>query len=62
MLPLDEIKKYFPNASEEELKQIRESVYLLCCGIMQYFYGYNWEKDIGDPDLKIKKVDMTIQT
>ena len=48
MLPLDIIKEYFPNASEEELKQIQESVYLLCCEIMQYFYGNGWEKDIID--------------
>jgi len=52
MLPLDVIKKYYPNASEEELKQIQESVYLLCCRVMQYFYGDNWEEDMGDSDLE----------
>ena len=52
MLPLDVIRKYYPNASEEELKQIQESVYLLGCGIMQYFYGHDWEKDIYDLDLE----------
>jgi hypothetical protein len=53
MFPFDVIRKYYPNASEEELKQIQESVYLLCCGLMQYFYGDNWEEDMGDPDLEI---------
>ena len=45
MLPLDVIRKYYPNASGEELKGIQTFVYQLCCGIMQYFYGPNWEKD-----------------
>lgn len=45
MLPLEVIRKYYPNASDEELKGIQEFVYLLCCGLMQYFYGPNWEKD-----------------
>ena len=52
MLPLDVIKKYYPNASDEELKAIQTFVYQLCCGVMQYFYGDNWKGDIGDPDLK----------
>ena len=52
MLPLDVIRKYYPNLSDEELKGIQEFVYLLYCGIMQYFYGDNWEGDIGDPDLE----------
>ena len=56
MLPLDVIKKHFPNASEEELKQIQESVYLLCCGVMQYFYGDSWDGDIGDPDFENEQV------
>lgn len=42
MLPLDVIKKYYPNASEEELKDIQEVVYLLACAIMQHFYGSEW--------------------
>lgn len=54
MLPLDVIRKYYPNASEEELKEIQEVVYLLGCAVMQYFYGHDWEKDIDDPDLKNK--------
>ncbi|OGY08266.1 MAG: hypothetical protein A3D24_00015 [Candidatus Blackburnbacteria bacterium RIFCSPHIGHO2_02_FULL_39_13] len=28
---------------------------------MQLFYGDSWEGDIDDPDLKMKKVDRTIQ-
>lgn len=55
MLPLEVIRKYYPDLSDEELKQIQELVYLLCCGIMQYFYGDRWEGDIGDPDLKNKE-------
>lgn len=42
MLPLEIIKKYYPNASEEELKDIREVVYLLACAVMQHFYGSEW--------------------
>lgn len=52
MLPLDVIKKYYPDLSEEELKKIQEFVYLLGCGLMQYFYGEDWDGDIGDPDLE----------
>lgn len=39
MLPLDVIRKYYPNASEEELREIQEVVYLLSCAVMQEFYG-----------------------
>jgi len=42
MLPLEVIRKYYPNASEEELKEIREVVYLLACAVMQHFYGSKW--------------------
>lgn len=42
MLPLKIIKKYYPNASEEELKEIQEVVYLLACAVMQHFYGSEW--------------------
>jgi len=42
MLPLEIIKKYYPNASEEELKDIQEVVYLLACAVMQHFYGLEW--------------------
>lgn len=55
MLPLDVIRVHFPNTSEEELKGIQEFVYLLGCGIMQYFYGPSWEEDMGDPDLENKE-------
>lgn len=36
---MEVIKKYYPNASEEELKDIQEVVYLLACAVMQHFYG-----------------------
>lgn len=39
MLPLEIIKKYYPNASDDELKDIQEVVYLLACAVMQHFYG-----------------------
>ncbi len=55
MLPLDVIRKYYPDLSDEEFKNIQVFVYELCCGLMQYFYGENWEGDIGDPDLKNKE-------
>lgn len=42
MLPLEIIKKYYPNASEDELKEIQEIVYLLSCAVMQQFYGSKW--------------------
>ncbi|MCL5784763.1 MAG: hypothetical protein M1142_05450 [Patescibacteria group bacterium] len=52
MLSLDVIRKYYPNLSDDELKKIQVFVYHLCCGLMQYFYGDDWEGDIDDPDLK----------
>lgn len=45
MLPLEIIKQYYPNASEEELKEIQEVVYLLGCAVMQEFYGSKWMGD-----------------
>ena len=42
MLPLDVIRKYYPKASEEELKEIQEVVYLLSCAVMQHVYGSKW--------------------
>lgn len=42
MLELEEIKKFYPNASEAELKEIQEIVYLLACAVMQEFYGESW--------------------
>lgn len=50
MLPLDVIKKYYPNASEDELKDIQEVVYLLACAVMQHFYGSEWMGDSGEID------------
>ena len=42
MLPLDIIRKYYPNASEKGLKEIQEVVYLLACAVMQHYYGKDW--------------------
>ena len=42
MLPLEVIRKYYPKASEEELKDIQEVVYLLSCAVMQHVYGSKW--------------------
>lgn len=53
MLPLDVIRKYYPDLPD--LKKIQVFVYELCCGLMQYFYGDNWEGDIDDLDLKHKE-------
>lgn len=39
MLPLDVIRKYYPDLSDDELKEIQEIVYLLSCAVMQHFYG-----------------------
>jgi len=50
MLPLDVIKKYYPNASEDELKEIQEVVYLLACAVMQHVYGSKWMGDFGESD------------
>ena len=50
MLPLDVIREHYPNASDEDLKKIQVFIYELCCGLMQYFYGDDWEKDIDGID------------
>jgi len=55
MLPLDVIRKYYPNLSDEQLKQIQTFIYQLCCGLMQYFYGRDWDKDIEDLNLENKE-------
>ena len=55
MLPLDVIKKYYPNSSDEDLKKIQVFVYELCCGLMQYFYGNYWEKDTEELSFENKK-------
>ena len=52
MLPLDVIRKYYPDLSDDELKKIQVFVYQLCCGIMQHFYGQYWNKDIEEMDLE----------
>ena len=54
MLPLEIIKKYYPNVSEEELKEIQEVVYLLACAVMQHVYGSKWMGGFeeSDPDEK----------
>ena len=52
MLSLDVIRKYYPDSSDEVLKKIQEFIYQLCCGIMQHFYGEDWDKDIEDLDLE----------
>ncbi|MBI4079580.1 MAG: hypothetical protein HY429_04800 [Candidatus Levybacteria bacterium] len=54
MLPLEIIKKYYPNASEEELKEIQEVVYLLSCAVMQHFYGSEWMGGFEEPEQKEK--------
>ncbi|MEK7111448.1 MAG: hypothetical protein AAB856_02540 [Patescibacteria group bacterium] len=46
------IRKYYPNLSDEDLKKIQVFVYELCCGLMKYFHGKDWEKDIDGLDLK----------
>jgi len=43
MLPIETIKKFYPNSSEEELRDIQEVVYLLACAVMQHFYGDKWQ-------------------
>lgn len=51
MLPFEIIKKHYPNASEEELKEIQEIVYLLACAVvMQHFYGSKWMGDFEDSE------------
>lgn len=50
MLPLEIIKQYYPNASEDELKEIQEVVYLLACAVMQHFYGSDWMGSFEDSE------------
>ncbi|MBU1000478.1 hypothetical protein KKE78_03740 [Patescibacteria group bacterium] len=52
MLPLDVIRKHYPNLSDEDLKKIQVFIYELCCGLMQHFYGEDWDKDIEGMDLE----------
>lgn len=55
MLPLDVIRKYYPDLSDEKLEQIQVFIYQLCCGLMQHFYGENWEGDIDGWDFGNKE-------
>ena len=48
MLPLDVIRKYYPDLSDDELKVIQEVVYLLACAVMQHVYGSKWMGDFGE--------------
>jgi len=41
MLPLEIIKKFYPNASEYDL---------LACAVMQHFYGSKWMGNFGESD------------
>lgn len=54
MLPLDVIRKYYPNSSEEELKDIQEVVYSLACAVMQHFYGSEWMGSFEDSEQEEK--------
>ena len=54
MLPLEIIKKYYPNASDEELNDIQEVVYLLSCAVMQHFYGSEWMGSFEESDQEEK--------
>lgn len=55
MLPLEIIKKYYPNCSDEELKEIQEIVYLLSCAVMQEFYGTEWMGGFEDLEKEEKE-------
>lgn len=48
MSPLKVIKKYYPNATDKELREIQEIVYLLASAVMQHFYGPKWVSYSGD--------------
>ena len=52
MLPIDVIRKYYPDLSDEDLRKIQVLVYELCCGLMQHFYGEDWDKDSEGLDLE----------
>ena len=49
MLPLDVIRKYYPDLSDDELKEIQEVVYLLACAVIQHVYGSKWMGDFEEP-------------
>jgi len=54
VLPLEVIKKYYPNAREDELKEMQEIVYLLACAVMQHVYGSEWMGGFGEPEQEEK--------
>jgi len=54
MLPLELIKKYYPNVSEDELREIQEVVFLLACAVMQQFYGSKWMGDFEESEQEEK--------
>ena len=54
MLPLDIIRKYYPDLSDEELKEIQEIVYLLGCAVMQHVYGSKLVGDVEESNPKDK--------
>ena len=55
MLPLEEIRRYYPDVTEDELKEIQEVVYLLACAVMQEFYGSKWMGDFEEVEQEEKK-------
>ena len=55
VLPLDVIRKYYPDLPDEDLKKIQVFVYELCCRLMQHFYGEDWAEDIEDLNLENKE-------
>jgi len=55
MLPLNVIRKYYPDLSDEKLKEIQEIVYLLACAVMQQFYGADWMNYSGNPEQEGEK-------
>lgn len=54
MLPLDVIREFYPDLSDDELKEIQEIVYLLACAVMQHFYGSEWMEGFEEPEQKEK--------
>jgi hypothetical protein len=56
MLPLEIIKQYYPNASDEELKDIQEVVYLLACAVMQQVYGSKWMGNFEESNPEEKSI------
>ena len=48
MLPLGIIRRYYPDLSVDELKEIQEIVYLMACAVVQHIYGSKWMGDFED--------------